>query len=114
MAESVIGLGRNTHAGDIDEILGADTAFHTAIARASGNRALMDVLVNLYSSLAESRRTMITRIPGRQRRQVEEHRGIAEAIVARDLEAAIRAMTQHTARAQEALKAFVHGQELLP
>lgn len=114
IAERMKDIQHAASGGDIEQVLTADTAFHNAIAEASGNRALSDVLAGLYESLRETRRNMMGSIPGHLRRQIDDHEPIVEAIVSRDPEAAARAVVMCAVRAQEAVRSFVHAGELLP
>jgi GntR family transcriptional regulator, transcriptional repressor for pyruvate dehydrogenase complex len=98
--------------GEVDEIFDADTAFHAAIAAASGNKVLKDALDSVYESLAGTRRAMIC-IPGRLRRMDVEHRALSEAILSRDPEAAARTMAQHSSRVEDEVSVAIHAEQYL-
>jgi len=105
-------IRRAAEADDVDEILRADSAFHAAVAEASGNRVLIEALASVYESLLETRRAMIS-IPGRLRRTVVEHKALADAILSRDSDAAARTMAQHAARVEREVAVAIHGEEYL-
>lgn len=79
-----------------EELVALDIAFHTAIAEASGNRLLYDLLLDLHSYLAESRYLALVP-PGRPAQSASEHALIVEAIQARDAARAGLATSQHIA-----------------
>jgi GntR family transcriptional repressor for pyruvate dehydrogenase complex len=72
----------------------ADIAFHHAVARASGNSVLARVLSPMSDLLANARRATGT-LPEAVERAVHEHAEIAEAIEARQVARARRAMKTH-------------------
>ena len=72
----------------------ADRAFHTAIARASKNRLLSDVMTALSDPIQETRLESLGE-PGRPLRSLGDHRRIAEAIRRQDPRAAEVAMRRH-------------------
>ena len=93
---------------EIDEALGAmaadiaeggigddaDRAFHAAIALASKNRLLSDVMAALADPIQETRLESLGE-PGRPLRSLGDHRRIAEAIRREDPRAAETAMRRH-------------------
>jgi GntR family transcriptional repressor for pyruvate dehydrogenase complex len=105
-------MRRAVDSEDVEEILAADTAFHAAVAEASGNRVLESAQASLYESLIETRRAMIS-IPGRLSRMDIEHRAIAEAIFSRDSDAAARTMTVHAARVEREVSVAIHAVDYL-
>ena len=72
----------------------ADTAFHTAMASASHNEALVRLSATLVELLAPSRDESL-QTPERSHRSVNSHRTILSAIQQGDAEAARQAMTEH-------------------
>jgi len=83
----------------------ADIRFHTAIVRASGNELLEHMGQVAYSGLAVSFRAT-SRVAGRARASLPEHRAILEAIKRHSGPRAARAMrvlVRHTATSIEAL-----------
>lgn len=88
------------------EIVPLDIDFHVAIADASGNRLLYDLLSDLHSYLAESR--YLALVPtGRPRQSMTEHALIVEAIQARDAPMARLATSRHIARVREIVAAGI-------
>lgn len=71
-----------------------DIAFHVSIAALSKGDLLHLLITELNNVLKESRRVTLSR-PGQLQRSAVEHQTIAEAIVARDVEAARRAVQEH-------------------
>jgi GntR family transcriptional repressor for pyruvate dehydrogenase complex len=72
----------------------ADEAFHGAIARASRNALLVDLMRQLAEPIDETRRASLSR-PGRPARSLEAHRAILAAIERGDEDAAASAMVDH-------------------
>ncbi len=88
------------------DMVDADTAFHLALAEASGNRVLASAVSDLYRHLEETRRAMIS-IPGRATRMSPEHADMARAVCSRDPEAASRTMLQHVRRVEREVAAAI-------
>ena len=81
-----------------------DIDFHMAIAEASGNRLLYDLLSDLHSYLAESR--YVALVPkGRPAQSASEHALIVEAIQGRDAALARLATSRHIAGVREIVAA---------
>jgi DNA-binding FadR family transcriptional regulator len=76
-----------------------DASFHIAIARAAGN-PLMVKLVEDLRGVLEEHSLAVARAPYRRRAASDEHRGVYEAIVDRDPDAAATAMEAHLAAAE--------------
>jgi len=72
----------------------ADTAFHSTLASASQNQALVRLSTTLVELLAPSRDESL-QTPERSHRSVKSHRTILSAIQQGDAEAARQAMTEH-------------------
>jgi DNA-binding FadR family transcriptional regulator len=87
-------------ADEFDELVHLDGAFHLAIAEASGNRLLYDLLVDLTAYLSSHRHVALS-ADGRARRSLEEHDRVVEAILERDAERARVAMVEHLASVRE-------------
>lgn len=87
-----------------DELVPLDIDFHIAIAEASGNRLLYDLLSDLHSYLAESR--YLALVPeGRPAQSASEHALIVVAIQARDAPLARLATSRHIAGVREVVVA---------
>lgn len=82
------------------ELVARDVDFHVAIAEASGNRLLYDLLSDLHLYLAESRHLTLTP-SGRPAQSALEHEEIVEAIRARDPALARVATSRHIASVSE-------------
>lgn len=84
----------------------ADTAFHTAIARAADNPYLMRFAEFLGTSLREAiraARSNSARYPGTPDQVQDEHRAVFEAVAAGDPKAAGKAMRRHIENAMRRL-----------
>jgi GntR family transcriptional regulator, transcriptional repressor for pyruvate dehydrogenase complex len=82
------------------EVVELDGRFHNAIATASGNRLLCDLLLDLTDYLSEYRRLSLAP-EGRPAKSLAEHTGIMEAILCRDADRARSAMAAHLASVRE-------------
>ena len=80
--------------GSVDTLIQRDIDVHRAIAEASGNRTLYDLLYDLQALLAEARQFAFSR-PTRPSRSIEEHEAVVEAIARGDASDARRAMARH-------------------
>lgn len=72
----------------------ADIEFHQAIAKASGNSVLAQILAPVSDLLAQVRRATAT-MPEAVERALHEHEAIADAIESNSIEGARTAMTTH-------------------
>jgi DNA-binding FadR family transcriptional regulator len=90
------------------DLVPLDIDFHVAIAEASGNRLLYDLLSDLHSYLAESRYLALV-VPGRPARSAAEHARIVEAIEIGDAQAARLATSSHIAGVREVVIAGMHA-----
>jgi len=84
----------------VEELASLDINFHLAIAEASGNRLLYDLLSDLHLYLAESRHLALA-APGRPMQSAAEHAAIVEAIVAGDPAGARASTSRHIASVRE-------------
>lgn len=80
-----------------------DAAFHSAIAKASGNRVFEDVLADLREALAHQSQTL-NLLADRQAASDHEHHEILDAIEAGSAERASAAMARHLAAVDEAVE----------
>jgi DNA-binding GntR family transcriptional regulator len=91
----------NTPTGDPDPVspawTGAHRDFHAAVASGCANTLLLQIRQDLYDS-AELYRTWSAHASLHSRDILTEHRRIAEAVVARDEEHAVRLMQDHLTR----------------
>ena len=82
--------------------IGEDTAFHSALARATHNRVIVRIMETLNDLLIESRKlTMQQR--GRPLRSIRGHAAVVAALRRRDPEGAARAMHEHIDQIAELL-----------
>jgi DNA-binding FadR family transcriptional regulator len=94
-------------AADSTSFRAADRRFHQRIAQATGNGVFVAMVDNLWSQMFTpiferlGRRTGL--LPEARETALEEHQAIAKAIVARDPEAARRAMDTHLGKVQAIL-----------
>jgi DNA-binding FadR family transcriptional regulator len=95
------------------DLVPLDIDFHVAIAEASGNRLLYDLLSDLHSYLAESR--YLALVPaGRPAKSAAEHSEIVDAIVAGDAPRARLASSRHIAFVRELVIAGMHADSEKP
>ena len=80
-----------------------DSAFHVSIARATGNRTLIELIATLTDTLHDSRELSF-RPAGATNAAIEDHRLILEAVRAGDGEAARRAMGRHLGRVESLIR----------
>ena len=80
--------------GDPEKTGELDQAFHQALARATGNGVLLDIVERLTDILQETR-SEYGQSEARRRLSLTGHRNILDAVAARDAEGARRAMTEH-------------------
>ena len=86
-----------------EQLVDLDIDFHIAVAEASGNRLLYDLLSDLHNYLAQSR-YLVLALAGRRLQSVAEHARIVEAIEARDADASRSAANAHVASVREFLQ----------
>jgi GntR family transcriptional repressor for pyruvate dehydrogenase complex len=96
-----------------EDLVRMDIDFHVAIAEASGNRLLYDLLADLHSYLAESRYLALVS-PGRPAQSAAEHARVVEAIQARDAPRARAAASRHIAEVRAIVAADMDGETKRP
>jgi GntR family transcriptional repressor for pyruvate dehydrogenase complex len=74
----------------------ADARFHLAIARASHNEMLLELMEQLAEPISTTRHASLSR-PGVPPRSLAAHRAILDAIAAADEELAVQRMREHLA-----------------
>lgn len=79
---------------NLNKLSELDVAFHVSIASLGKGELLHLLITELNQVLKESRRVTLSR-PGQLQRSANEHKDIAEAIVARDTESARQAVQHH-------------------
>ena len=80
---------------DVDSYIAADQAFHRALARATQNALIVDLIDSIVDLLAEQRRHIFLAGTGGAQRGQQHHKRILQAIIAGDKKAARSAMTEH-------------------
>ena len=93
---------------DTEHIKELDTAFHSIIYKASGNRMLFRILSELHRNIKTYRKLSLS-VPGRLECSAEEHRDILEAIAAGDCDLADKLTSEHIKRAMENMRAAMDG-----
>jgi DNA-binding FadR family transcriptional regulator len=99
-------LAKSEHAADWQTYERWDSTLHQAIAEATRNALIMNVLEGINAlrrqdSWRQLRQTSLT--PDRQRRYSDQHRAVVEAIERRDSRAAVAAMRAHLETVQRSL-----------
>jgi GntR family transcriptional repressor for pyruvate dehydrogenase complex len=95
-------------ARDDAEFMEHDTAFHLAVARASRNRFLSDAVERIRLTLNAA----LAALPDSDAWHSwsnEEHAAVAEALAARDADAARAALTAHVVHADDAIRALLRS-----
>lgn len=85
-----------------EQIRDTDSAFHSLIYRYCGNRTLTHLLTTLHHRVQRYRQLSVVS-PERAKSAVTEHRGIYEALVARDAEQAEALAVAHVRNAQKSI-----------
>lgn len=78
-------------------------AFHDQVVSACGNRTLLGVRQSLYER-SQRYRYLAMRATSLRRDVIDEHRRIADAIIAGDVEEAVAAMTDHIRRTADIVR----------
>jgi DNA-binding FadR family transcriptional regulator len=87
-----------------ERVVEYDSAFHVAIAQATGNHTLVALIGALTDALRDSRERSFTP-DGAAEAAIDDHRAIVTAIRARDAPAAEQAMRAHLARVEDLIRA---------
>jgi len=93
---------------DVERYGDLDLAFHSALREASGN-ARISRLAESFDGQIRLLISTSAKLPGRLQASLKEHFAIAQAIEAKDSEAAETAMRQHVRLAGLALKAHLNA-----
>ena len=80
---------------DIQAFMAADLAFHIACLRASHNSFLLPIAHAIRTAMVTSLRITASDAQANQQISLPLHRAILDAVLARDPQAAIKAMTHH-------------------
>jgi GntR family transcriptional repressor for pyruvate dehydrogenase complex len=90
--------------GSAERYIEADLRFHVGIAQATGNRVTAHLMHAIRDLLGRAL-VEIFRIPGSPESSVEQHRGILDAIAARDAPAARARMREHLTKVEGEVRA---------
>lgn len=93
--------------GDTEHLKELDTAFHSIIYAATGNRLLTKILTELHRNIKAYRKLSLT-MPGRLERSQTEHREILNAILDGDAEKADMLTSLHVERAMNNMLAALN------
>jgi DNA-binding GntR family transcriptional regulator len=95
MRDAIARQDRHADAGDLDGFVAADREFHTILVAAAGNQ----IVTSLYDSLRDRQQRMgvtaLRREPRRLGEILDEHRGLTDAIEARDVETTLALLDAH-------------------
>lgn len=87
---------------NVEDFFEANQRFHRALQALAGNRWLVQIIEDMRKVLKLNRHQSLSR-EGRLTESLEEHRGIMQALHARDAAAAQARMHQHLLQGREAL-----------
>ena len=94
------------HENDPEAWVNLDATFHSAVARASGNRVFASVVQDIRDALAHQSETL-NLVADRQHRSDEEHVAILNAIEEGDSQGASKAMAEHLQAVSVALETIL-------
>ncbi len=101
MERLLVEKGESIKQNDFSRLVAVDTKFHETIYKASRNDRLSTIISNLREQIQRFRSTSLS-YPGRMKESLEEHRGILEAIEARDSQTARQLAQEHIENAENA------------
>jgi GntR family transcriptional regulator, rspAB operon transcriptional repressor len=90
-------------AGDAEEFYALDMRFHATLLGRLAYRRVADAVESARAQTERIRRLLL---PSRDRKTIDEHKGILAGLVARDPDGAARAMHIHLGNGLAALRAF--------
>lgn len=82
-------------AGQAGEFIEADTRFHTALVRSTGNAILTRTYEGLRERQTRAGRIALANVPGRQESVLHEHTAIVDALARQDVDGARAAIDAH-------------------
>jgi len=97
-------------AGNTGTAIEADSAFHTAVAKATRNRTIHVLMSTFGQNLTEAWVTSLN-MPGRMQKTVSEHGKILAAIEARAPEEARKQMRRHLVTARNEIRSYLNAVE---
>lgn len=102
MERLLVEKGEAINLNNIDKLVEVDTKFHEAMYQASRNDRLTAIISNLREQIQRFRLTSLS-VPGRKQDSLIEHRGLLEAIQARDIQLARQLAQEHIENAENVL-----------
>lgn len=90
---------------DVEQVTDLDTEFHRVLLEASKSKALRYALGSMLDYVEQARQRSLS-VPGRIHDSVREHRGILEAVEAKDAELAVQRIVEHMEHARGNLLRF--------
>ncbi len=91
---------RQTGEENYDRLALLDASFHMAVAAASGNDLMIEVISHILPAFNQSNKAVLY-VTGRMETMESEHQAIVDAITAGDAESAGQAMRRHILRVKE-------------
>ncbi len=104
-------MGRSLKEGRIDDYIEQDVAFHFLIAKASGNRFLVNLFVNIRGFMEQYMRESFHLLPYMLKRSLKFHQNIYRAIKGGSRAKAVSEMEKHISDIRRAIKDYYQNQE---
>ncbi|HHW62093.1 MAG TPA: GntR family transcriptional regulator [Syntrophomonadaceae bacterium] len=102
MERSLIEKGEAIVAGDLERLVQVDASFHETLYQASRNERLNAIINNLREQIQRFRSASLS-YPGRNKKSLDEHRAILEALEARNVTLARQLAQEHIENAENVL-----------
>ncbi len=109
LERSVVQIGEVVD-NDLEAIVRYDTEFHEIIYKASRNKRLKAIVLNLHEQIQRFRMTTLAQ-PGRTKHALEEHKKIVDAISERNVELASALAGEHIANAENSLLSAIEEEK---
>ena len=110
LQEIILQSEQSLKEGSLKEIFKLNKKFHQTIEKSSNNKELLFLLDNLYKRSRERFSEILSR-KKRQKKSIEEHKVILEALIKRDEELAEQLMRKHIENGKEDLLQQIELQE---
>lgn len=95
---------------DLKGMVEVDTGFHQILYQASRNERLAQIISNLREQIQVFRQTSLS-YPGRMKIALKEHRGIVDAVSARDSETARKLAQDHIENAENSMMQVIRAEK---
>ncbi len=102
MERSLIEKGEAIVAGDLERLVQVDASFHETFYQASRNERLNAIINNLREQIQRFRSASLS-YPGRNKKSLDEHHAILEALEARNVTLARQLAQEHIENAENVL-----------